>query len=76
MEGVALDIFCDTAQEGWHELAPFLDPRSQKTAEAIGISWCVDQLYAMTGKDPVVMSKITVAFAAVRFDKLESRDSK
>jgi hypothetical protein len=30
----------------------------------------------MAGKDPVVMSKITVAFAAVRFDKLESRDSK
>lgn len=26
--GAALDVFCDTAHGVWHELAPFLDPRS------------------------------------------------
>ena len=36
--GVALDVFCDTAQGMWPHLAPFLEPRGLKMADEIGLS--------------------------------------
>ena len=69
--GVALDVFCDTAQSAWHELAPFLDPRSQKTAAAIGISPDAAELFKAVNEDAVMMSKLAVALTTVRLEKLE-----
>ena len=71
--GVALDIFCDTCQGVWHELAPFLDARSQKTAEQIGVVSNVDELFKQVGKDAVMMSKVAVALTTVRLEKLEDK---
>ncbi|EMC93790.1 hypothetical protein BAUCODRAFT_210537 [Baudoinia panamericana UAMH 10762] len=65
---VALDIFCDTAQGVWPELAPFLDPRSIGAAEQMGLPASVDELYAMVGKDPVKMCKLATALTAVRLE--------
>lgn len=66
---VALDIFCDTAQGVWHELAPFLDLRSQKAAEEAGLPSEVDELYAMVGNDPVKMCRLALALTRVRLEK-------
>lgn len=68
---VALDIFSDTCQGVWHELAPFLDARSKNTAEQIGIPSDVEELYEAVGRDAVVMSKVAVALTTVRLEKLE-----
>lgn len=68
---VALDIFCDTAQGVWHELAPFLDPRSDKTAGTIGLPTEIDELYEVVGRDPVEMCKLASALTTVRLEKQE-----
>ncbi|KAK3716135.1 hypothetical protein LTR37_006580 [Vermiconidia calcicola] len=74
--GVALDVFCDTVQAVWHELAPFVDPRSQKTAEKIGISSDAAELFKVVGEDAVTMSRLAVAFTTVRLEKLEDQYTK
>lgn len=66
---VAVDVFCDTAQGVWHELAPFIDPRSRKTAEGIGLPTDVQELYEAVGKDPVEMCKLASALTVVRLEK-------
>ncbi|KAK3709517.1 hypothetical protein LTR37_010890 [Vermiconidia calcicola] len=71
--GVALDVFCDTVQAVWHELAPFVDPRSQKTAENLGISSDAAELFKVVGEDAVTMSRLAVALTTVRLEKLEDR---
>jgi hypothetical protein len=65
--GVGLDIFCDTAQGVWSCLAPFLDPRSLKTAEQLGLGG-VDDLWNEVGKDPMGMCKLASALTTVRLD--------
>jgi len=68
---VAVDVFCDTVQGVWPELAPFIDPRSRKTAEGIGLPTDVQELYEAVGKDPVEMCKLASALTVVRLDKKE-----
>ncbi|KAK5168453.1 uncharacterized protein LTR77_007023 [Saxophila tyrrhenica] len=67
---VALDIFCDTVQGLWTELAPFVDPRSEETAREIGIPVEVEELYKAVGEDAVTMCKITAALTTVRLEGL------
>ncbi|KAK5119913.1 hypothetical protein LTR85_007239 [Meristemomyces frigidus] len=68
---VALDVFCDSAQGLWTELAPFLDPRSNKTAGTLGLPTDVQELYEAVGEDPVEMCKLASALTTVRLDKKE-----
>jgi hypothetical protein len=63
---VALDIFCDTAQGLWHELAPFLDQRSGKACEQAGLPTDVKELYDMVGRDPIQMCRLASALTAIR----------
>ena len=71
---VGVDIFFDTAQAIWPCLAPFLDPRSAKTAEDIGISGDAQALWETkeVNKDPVAMCKLAGALTKVRLEKRES----
>ena len=69
---VGADIFFDTAQGVVPSLAPFLDPRSKKTAEAIGIDSDVNKLWKQVGEDPVEMCKLASALTTVRLEKAES----
>lgn len=69
--GVALDIFCDTAQGVWHELAPFLDPRSDKTVGSLGLPTDVGELYEAVRREPVQMCKLASALTTVRLEKKE-----
>lgn len=68
---VAADIFFDTAQGVWGELAPFLDPRSQKTAGRIGLSGNADELFRVVQKSPVDMARLASALTEVRLERKE-----
>ncbi|RYO91206.1 hypothetical protein DL764_008312 [Monosporascus ibericus] len=69
---VGIDIFFDTAQHVWPCLAPFLDPRSAKTAEAIGIGSDVQQLWDAVSREPEQMCRLAAALTKVRLDGLKS----
>ena len=64
---VGLDIFYDTAQGVWPCLAPFIDPRSQKTVEQLALG-SMEQLWQEVGKDAMEMCKLTSALTTVRLD--------
>ncbi|KAK4542239.1 hypothetical protein LTR36_006892 [Oleoguttula mirabilis] len=68
---VALDVFCDSVQGLWTELAPFLDSRSAKAAGTIGLPIDVQELYEAVGENPVEMCKLASALTTVRLDKKE-----
>jgi hypothetical protein len=64
---VGLDIFCDTAQGAWPDLAPFIDPRSLETAGQLGLGG-VEELWRAVDKDPTQMCKLALALSKVRLD--------
>lgn len=68
---VGIDIFCDTAQQIWPCLAPFIDPRSIKTGQQCGLGEDVDTLWEATGKDPERMCRLAAALTTVRLEKKE-----
>jgi len=68
---VGTDIFFDTARGVWPSLAPFIDPRSLKTAEQCGIGGDVDRLWQKIGKDPVEMCKLCSALTTIRLENKE-----
>jgi hypothetical protein len=73
---VGADIFVDTAQGIVASLAPFLDPRSVKTAEAVGLEGDVEELYRLVGRDPMEMCKLAGALTNVRLQKAEGEVAK
>ncbi|KIV79953.1 hypothetical protein PV11_07492 [Exophiala sideris] len=70
---VGIDIFMDTAQAVWPCLAPFLDPRSAKTADSLGLPSDAQTLWESKeiDQDPVRMCKLTSALTNVRLNKHE-----
>ena len=69
---VGTDIFFDTVQGVWPKLAPFIDPRSLKTAEQCGIGGDVDALWQAIGRDAAAMCKLSSALTTIRLEKKES----
>jgi hypothetical protein len=67
---VGVDIFFDTAQGVWPCLAPFVDPRSLKTAEQLGLG-AVEELWHDVGEDPMEMCRLSTALTTVRLEKKE-----
>ena len=68
---VGADIFFDTAQGVWPCLAPFVDPRSLKTAELCGLGGDADRLWEAVGKDAGQMCKLASALTRIRLEKRE-----
>ena len=68
---VGVNIFCDTMQGLWTSLAPFLDPRNLKTAEAVGLGSDVEQNFEAVEKDPERISRLCMAITKVRLEKRE-----
>ena len=68
---VGVDIFCDTAQGIWPCLAPFIDPRSMKTANECGLGEDIERIWDAIGKDPEMMCKLAAALTTVRLEKRE-----
>ncbi|KAJ9615818.1 hypothetical protein H2200_001895 [Cladophialophora chaetospira] len=69
---VGIDIFFTTAQHVWPCLAPWIDPRSLKTAENIGLGKDVQALWKEVGEKPEVMCNLAGALTDVRLEKKES----
>ncbi|KAI8966412.1 hypothetical protein F5Y11DRAFT_343474 [Daldinia sp. FL1419] len=65
---VGIDIFFDTVQHIWPCLAPFIDPRSLKTAGEIGIGDDVDVLWKEVSENPERMCRLAAALTKVRLD--------
>ncbi|KAI1392123.1 uncharacterized protein F4822DRAFT_441220 [Hypoxylon trugodes] len=65
---IGINIFFDTAQHIWPCLAPFIDPRSLKTAEAIGIGADVDTLWQEVSEDPELLCRLAAALTKLRLD--------
>lgn len=72
---VGVDIFCDTAQEIWPCLAPFIDPRSMKTAQQCGLGDDLEKIWETIGKDPGQMCRLAAALTTVRLEKKEKEFS-
>ncbi|KAL9602075.1 MAG: hypothetical protein Q9219_002071 [cf. Caloplaca sp. 3 TL-2023] len=68
---VGLDIFYNTAQNLWPCLAPFIDPRSMKTAQQCGLGDNLDAIWEATGRNPERMCKLAAALTTVRLEKKE-----
>lgn len=73
---VGVNIFFDTAQGLWTCLSPFIDPRSTKTAEQIGLGGDVDRLWEDVDRDPQKMCKLATALTTIRLEKKEKEFSK
>ncbi|KAJ9272118.1 hypothetical protein DTO212C5_1881 [Paecilomyces variotii] len=69
------DIFFNNAQSIWRTLAPFIDARSLRTADDIGIGTDVDAIYKELKFDPVQMSKLANGLSAVRLEKKQGEVS-
>lgn len=68
---VGSDIFFDTAQAVWPALAPFIDPRSLKTAEQCGIGSNLGRLWEEVGQDATQMCRLSSALTTIRLEKKE-----
>ncbi|CAL8579128.1 hypothetical protein XPA_004884 [Xanthoria parietina] len=68
---VGVDIFCETAQGIWPCLAPFIDPRSMKTAKQCGLGDDLHAIWESVGKDEEEMCKLATALTKVRLGRKE-----
>ncbi|KAI4273020.1 MAG: hypothetical protein LQ337_004916 [Flavoplaca oasis] len=68
---VGVDIFCNTVQGIWPCLAPFIDPRSMKTAKQCGIGDDVHVIWRTVEEDSESMCKLANALTKVRLEKKE-----
>lgn len=72
---VGVDIFCNTAQHVWPNLAPFVDARSLKTAEQIGIGNNVETLWEHVQKHAAEMCRLCSALTKIRLEKKQKEFS-
>ncbi len=68
---MGVDIFCETAQGIWPCLAPFIDPRSMKTAKQCGLGDDLHAIWESVGKDEEEMCKLATALTKVRLGRKE-----
>lgn len=66
---LAVEIFLNNVQSVWPATAPFLDERSVKSADEIGIGTNLDAIYEAVQRDPVQMSWFANGMSAVRLEK-------
>ncbi|KAH1493639.1 hypothetical protein LV164_005372 [Aspergillus fumigatus] len=66
---LGVDIFLNNVQCVWPSMAPFLDARSLKTAEELGIGTDLEAIYESLNRDPIRMSRLANGLSHVRLDK-------
>ncbi|KAL5693342.1 hypothetical protein EMGR_005130 [Emarellia grisea] len=66
---LGVDIFLNNVQCVWPSMAPFLDARSLKTAEELGIGIDLEAIYESLNRDPMRMSRLANGLSHVRLDK-------
>ncbi|KAF7158256.1 hypothetical protein CNMCM5623_003025 [Aspergillus felis] len=66
---LGVDIFLNNVQSVWPSMAPFLDARSLKTAEELGIGTDLEAIYESLNRDSTRMSRLANGLSHVRLDK-------
>ncbi|GIJ99962.1 hypothetical protein Aspvir_003976 [Aspergillus viridinutans] len=66
---LGVDLFLNNVQSVWPSMAPFLDARSLKTAEELGISTDLEAIYESLNRDSMRMSRLANGLSHVRLDK-------
>lgn len=66
---LGVELFFNNVQSVWPEIAPFLDSRSLKTADEIGIGSDLDSIYGAVGYNPKDMSVLANGLSTVRLEK-------
>ena len=72
---VGATIFLGSMQHFYPPVAPFLDPRSQKSAAQLGLGSNVDAIFDALGHNTYEMAKLEAALTKVRLEKRESEFS-
>jgi hypothetical protein len=68
---VGVDIFFDTVQSLWPFISPFVDPRSLKTVETIGLGDDDKNLWDAVNQDPQKFCKLVTALTTIRLESKE-----
>ncbi|ROT42212.1 hypothetical protein SODALDRAFT_326388 [Sodiomyces alkalinus F11] len=68
---VGSDIFLGSIQNFFPNVAPFLDNRSRKTAQKIGLGDDLDKIFEAVASDVARMAQLEVALTKIRLDKRE-----
>ena len=68
---VGATIFLGSMQHYCPRVAPFLDPRSLKSAEQVGLGSDVDAMFDALGHNTYEMAKLEAALTKVRLEKRE-----
>jgi len=71
MGNVGIEIFMASIQGFYPRVAPFLDSRSFKTAQELGLGDDVCAMFEALDKDPMQMAKLNAALTTVRLEKRE-----
>ncbi|RHZ51387.1 uncharacterized protein CDV56_105004 [Aspergillus thermomutatus] len=66
---LGVDLFLNNVQSVWPSMAPFVDARSLKTADEIGISTDLEAIYESLDRDSMRMSRLANGLSHVRLDK-------
>ncbi|KAJ5120529.1 uncharacterized protein N7515_009917 [Penicillium bovifimosum] len=66
---LAAEVFLNNVQSVWPSIAPFIDSRSLKAADEIGIGTNLNQIYKILDQDPVRMSWFANGLSEVRLEK-------
>lgn len=67
---LAVDLFFDNVQCVWPCIAPFIDRRSLRTAEELGIGTDLDVIYDTLGRNPMEMSELANGLSRVRLEHM------
>jgi len=66
---VGIEIFMASIQGFYPRVAPFLDSRSFKTAQELGLGDDVGTMFEALDNDPMQMAKLNAALTTVRLEK-------
>lgn len=69
---LAVEIFFNNVQSVWPCIAPFVDSRSLKTADEVGIGTDMDAIYEALHQDAEQMSWFANGLSSVRLEKRQS----
>ncbi|KAJ5123120.1 hypothetical protein N7448_009217 [Penicillium atrosanguineum] len=65
---LAEELFLNNVQSVWPSMTPFVDSRSLKTADEIGIGTDVEAIYDAVQRDPMKMSRLANGLSTVRLE--------
>lgn len=73
---VGIDIFFGSFQHAFPKIAPFLDARSKKAAQEIGLEQDLDFIFDAMGSDASTMAELEVALTNIRLKGKQSQIAK